>query len=96
MGALKNWFNTLSSYNLVSNQLDKCYLIYLQKCDKAWKKCRKMSLLLTCGCSKEPVVENSNFLSEGLLLTCGYSENRFNTYRYNTYKLGSNQSDKWY
>ena len=56
MGALKNQFNTLSPYNLVSNQSDQYYLIYLQKNDIA-----------------QEIVENPNFLSEGLLLTCGCS-----------------------
>ena len=42
VGALKNWFNTLSSYNLVSNQSEKFYLIYLQKRDITRKNCRKI------------------------------------------------------
>ena len=64
VGALKNRFNTLSLYNLVSNQSDKKYLIYLEKRDIARHSAGKLNTF----CLKNP-----NFLSEGLLLTCGCS-----------------------
>ena len=44
VAALKNRFNTLSSYKLVLNQSDKRYSIYLEKRDRARENCRKIQI----------------------------------------------------